>query len=95
MGYWHGWKKKRKTKPNIVKESTTNPISVKKKIVTVNKTEKSQAPNKNVYTPKSNKTDKGISIDNSRSTQKIDTENTFDKSRSIPWTNLPNKGTII
>ena len=47
--------KKSKTKPNLVKEDITLPISSKKKIDAVNKTEKSQASNKKLDTPKSNK----------------------------------------
>ena len=50
----------------------------------VNKTNKSQAFNKTVDTPKRNKTDTVKSIDTSRSTQRTDTVNTFDKSGSIP-----------
>ena len=87
--------KKSKTKPNVVKEAITPPISEKKKIDTVNKTEKSQASNKTVDTPKSNKTDTVKSLDKSRSTQRTDTENTVNKSRSIPRTNLSNKSTRI
>ena len=49
---------KRKTKPNVVKESITSLISAKKNIDTVNKTEKSQASYKTVDIPKSNKTEK-------------------------------------
>ena len=71
----------------MVKEAITPPISAKKKIGTVNKTEKSQASNKTVYTPRGNQTDKVKSIDKSRSTQITDTELTVDKSRSIPITN--------
>ena len=55
--------RKRKTKPNVVKKAITTPISEKKKIVTVNKTEKSQAFNKAVNTTRSNKTEKIKSID--------------------------------
>ena len=40
--------KKIKTKPNVVKEYITSPISEKNKIDTVNKTDKSQASNKTV-----------------------------------------------
>ena len=47
----------------MVKEAVTPPILSKKKIDTFNKTEKSQASNKTVDRPKSNKTDKGKSID--------------------------------
>ena len=49
--------KKRKTKSNVVRESINPPISAKNKIDTVNKTEKSQASNKTVDTPRSNKTE--------------------------------------
>ena len=56
-----------------MKEIITNPISTKKMIDTVNKTEKSQAPNKTVDAPRINKTDKVKSIDKSRSTQITDT----------------------
>ena len=45
--------KKRKTKSNVVKEAITPPIPEKKKIDTVNKTDKSQASNKTVDTHKS------------------------------------------
>ena len=61
----------------------------------VNKTEKSKSSNKIVDTPRSNKTDKVKSIDKSRCTQITDTENTVNKSRSIPRTNLSNKSTRI
>ena len=50
--------KKSKTKPNVVKEAITPPISSKKKIDTVKETEQSQASNITVDTPSSNKTDK-------------------------------------
>ena len=62
---------------------------------TVNKTEKSQAPNKTVDTTKSNKTDTVKSLDKSRSTQRTDTENTVDKSRYIPRSNYSNKSNRI
>ena len=52
--------KKSKTKPNMVKEAI---ILFQKKIETVNKTEKSQAPNKTVDTHRSNKTEKVKSMD--------------------------------
>ena len=71
--------KKKKTEPNLVKEAITPPISAKKKIYTVNKTEKSKACNKTVDTPKIYKTDKFKSIDKSKCTQRTDTENTVDK----------------
>ena len=87
--------KKIKTRTNLVKEAITPPISEKKNIDTINKTEESQAPNKTADTPKSNKTEKVKSIYKSRSTQRTDTENTVDKSRSIPRTNLYNKITRI
>ena len=89
---------KKEKKPNVAKESITTPISGKKKIDTVNKTEKSQASNKTVDTPKSNKTDTVKSLDKSRSTQITDTENTVNtvnKERSISRTNLSNKSTRI
>ena len=50
--------KKSKTKPNVVKEAITPPILEKNKIDTVNKTGKSQASNKTVDKPRSNKTGK-------------------------------------
>ena len=46
---------------------------------TVNKTEKWQASNKTVHTPKINKSDTVKSLDKSRSTQITDTGNTVDK----------------
>ena len=52
-----------------MKEAITSTISAKKKIYTINKTDKSQAPNKTVDKPRSNKTDKVKSVDKSRSTQ--------------------------
>ena len=84
-----------KSGKNVFKESNTCPISTKKKIDTVNKTDKSQSSNKTVDTPKPNETYKLKSIDKSRSTQITDTENTVDKSRYIPRTNLSNKITRI
>ena len=89
------WLKKSKTKPNVLKEGIIPPISEKKKIDTVNKTEKSKSFNKKVDMPRSNKTEKVKSIDKSGSTQRTDTENKVDKSRSIPRTNLSNKSTRI
>ena len=62
-----------------MKESITPPILAKKNIDTVNKTEKSQACNKRVYTLSSNKYDKRKSLDKSRSTQRTETENTVKK----------------
>ena len=47
--------KRSKTKPNLMKEAITPPISEKKKIDTANKTEKSSASNKTVYTPRRKK----------------------------------------
>ena len=78
-----------------MKEAITPPVPGKKKIDTVNKRDKSKAPNKTVDTPKINKFDKVKSIDKARSTQITDTEKTFDKSRSIPVTDLSNKSTRI
>ena len=51
-------KKKGKPKPNVVKEFITPTNSAKKDIDTVNKTEKAQASNKTVDTPKGKKIDK-------------------------------------
>ena len=76
-------------------EAITPPISGKKKIDTVNKTEKSQASNKTVDTPKRNKTETDKPLDKSRSAQIIDIENTVDKSRSIPISNISDKSTRI
>ena len=87
--------KKRKTRPNVVKEYITPPISEKRKIDTFNKTGKSQASNKTVDTPRSNKTDKVKVIYKSRSTQRTDTEKTVNKSGSIPRTSFYNKITRI
>ena len=55
--------KEGKSKQNVVEEAITPPISKKKKIDTVNKTEKSQASNKTVDTSKRNKTDTVKSFD--------------------------------
>ena len=46
-----------KSKENFVEEAITTPISGKKKLYTVNKTDKSQASNKTVDIPKTNKSD--------------------------------------
>ena len=78
-GNTHMLDKKRKTKPNVVKEAITPPNLAKKKIDTVNKTEKSQASNKTVDAPRGNKTYKVKSMDKSRSTQRTDTLNTVNK----------------
>ena len=59
-----------------MKKAINPPISSKKKIFAVNKTDQSQAPNKTVDTPKRNKTKKVKSIDKSRFTQRTDIENT-------------------
>ena len=48
--------KKRKTEHNVLKEAITFKISSKKKIDTVNKTDKSQPSNKTVDTPRRDKT---------------------------------------
>ena len=87
--------KKSKTKPNLVKESITPPISTKNKIDKINKTERLQASNKTVYTPRSNKINKVKSLHKSRSAEIADTENTINKSRYISRTNLSNKSTRI
>ena len=42
----------KKRKKNVVEESITSPITPKKKIETVNKTDKSKSSNKTVDTPK-------------------------------------------
>ena len=62
------------TKPNVIKEDITPPI-VKKKIDTVNRTDKSQASNKKKETTESNKADPVKSLQKSRYTQRTDTEN--------------------
>ena len=58
------------------KRGKTSSYFSKNKIDTFNRTEKSQAYNKTVYTPRINKIDKVKSIDKSRSAQIADTENT-------------------
>ena len=63
------------TKPNMVKESITPPIS-KNNIDTVNKTEKAQAFKIKIDKSSSNKSDKGKSLVKSRSTQRPETEDT-------------------
>ena len=55
--------KEGRSKPNVVKEAITTTISSKKIMDTVKKTEKSQASNKTVDTPKINKTDTVKSLD--------------------------------
>ena len=77
-----------KRKPNVVHKDITSPISEKKKIDTVKKTQKSQASKKTVDTSKRNKNDTIKTIHKSESNQITDTVNTVDKSRSIPGTNL-------
>ena len=78
-----------------MKEAVTPTISSKNNIDKFNKKEKSQASNKTVDTPQNNKTEKFQSIDKSISNQITDTENTGDKSGSIPRTSLSNKSTRI
>ena len=81
----------------MLKEAITTPIS-KEKIDIVNKTDKSQASNKKVDTSSRNKSDKGKSLDKSRSTKINYTEktvNTVNKSRSISRASLSNKITRI
>ena len=70
-----------------MEEAITTPISEKNKIDTVNKTDKSQASNKTVDTPKIKKIDTVKLLYESRSTRRTETENTVDKSRSIPRSN--------
>ena len=61
------------TEANVVKEAIT-PTIAKKKIDTVNKTDKSKASKrKKDKSSSSNKSDKGKSLDKSRSTQRIET----------------------
>ena len=55
--------KEGKSKQNVLEEDITTPISTKQKIDAVNKTEKSQAFNKTLDTPKANKTDTVKSLD--------------------------------
>ena len=57
----------------MVKEAIPHPISAKKMIDTVNKTEKLQESNETVGTTKSNKTDTVKSLIKSRSTKITDT----------------------
>ena len=71
--------KKGKSKPNVVEEAITSTILAKKKIDTVNKTEKSKTPKKIVPTP----------------LKKPNTLNSIDKSRSTQRTNLSNISNII
>ena len=49
------WLTKKENKKNVVEEAITPHISTKKKMDTVKKTDKSQASNKTVDTPKINK----------------------------------------
>ena len=79
----------------MVKEFITTPISEKKNIDTVTKTEKSQVSNKTVDTSRSNKPDTFKSIDKSSYIQRTDTENKVDQSSYIPRTDLSNKITRI
>ena len=60
--------RKKEKKPDVVKEAITLPTSSKKKVDTVNKTEKSQASNKTLDTYRSNKTNNVKSMDKSKST---------------------------
>ena len=72
--------KEGKLRKNVVKEATTSPISAKKNIDTVYKTDKLKTSKETVNTSKNNKTY---------------TINSIDKSRSTPWYNLSNKSTRI
>ena len=85
------------TKPNVVKESITPPIA-KNNIEKFNKTNKPQASKIIQDKYISNKSDKGKSLDKSRSTQRTETEDTVksvNKSRSISWYFLSEKSTKI
>ena len=64
----------KETKLNMVKEAITPPIA-KNKIITVNKTEKPHESKINIKNT-SNKSDKGISLDKSRPTERNETEDT-------------------
>ena len=61
---------------------------------TVNKTDKSKESNKKLMHPKSIKRTQ-LKFDKSRYTQRTNTVNTVDKSRSIPGINLSNISTRI
>ena len=63
------------TKLNVVKEAITPPIS-KNNIDTVNKKEKPQASKREKEKFINNKSDKGKSLDKSRSTRRTETEDT-------------------
>ena len=76
---WHSWKK-REIRGNVVKESNASLIFAKRKIYTVDRTEKSQTFPEKVDTSKNNKNE---------------TVYKADKSKSIPITNLSNKRTQI
>ena len=67
--------KEGKSGKNVVEEAITPHISAKKKIDTVNRTDKSQASNKKKETTESNKADPVKSLQKSRYTQRTDTEN--------------------
>ena len=85
------------TKPNVLKESITPPIS-KNNICTVNKIEKPQAYKSIKDKSISNKPNKGISLDKSVSTQITEIEDTVksvNKSRSISSVFLSDKSTKI
>ena len=82
---------------NVVKKDITHTIA-KKKIDTVNRTDKSQEYNKKIDTSSRNKSEKVKSLYKSRSTQIIETENTVktvNKSRSILSDSLSGKSTKI
>ena len=87
--------KEGKSRQNVVEEAMTPPISSKKEIDTVNKTEKSQAANNTEDKPKRNKTNTIKSLDKSRSIKRTDTENTVDTLSSIPRSKYSNKNTRI
>ena len=86
-----------RTKPYMVKESITPPIA-KNNIDIVKKIEKPQASKRIKDKSISIKSDKGISLDKSRSTQRTETEDTVEsvnKSRSISSAILSDKITNI
>ena len=77
--------------PNVVTEANTPPIA-KNNIDTIKNIEKSQAYQKRKSS--SNKSDKGKSLDKSRSTQRTETEGTVktvNKSRYISYASLSEK----
>ena len=87
---------KKGKKPNLVEEAPNSTISEREKnIDTVNKIDKSQAPQKTVDTSNINKTDIVRTMDKSGSTKITDKVYAIYKSMSIPGTNLSNRSTEI